>query len=398
MRAAPAASRKIHLEPLRIAVVTVIPTPYRDPFWRVFERNEEVELTVFYCAGGKKDRPWTVDWGQPNHACYLKGYNLAAAFGAATSLYWNPEIRKRLREKPYDGIIVAGYNHFTMLWAMWFARRKGIPYFLSSESYLQQRRSWWKPLIKDWLVRRIVSHARGNLPTGKLASEYLLHYGAHPERLCPVPNIPDVDQFQECAKTLLPQRVRLRKERGLEKPSILFVGRFIPMKGGHLLIKAFSRLTRDLDAQLIMLGDGPERTAWQKLATSEGINDRIQFPGFVSPQSIPAWFASVDLMCLPSTNETWSVVVLEALASGLPVVITDRVGCYPNVISRAEVGEVVAAGEIGALYLGLKCQLEKEISRKEMFRLWKETRREFEYGVVASRLRGFLQQWCRFPE
>ena len=63
-----------------------------------------------------------------------------------------------------------------------------------------------------------------------------------------------------------------------------------------------------------------------------------------------------------------------------------------------EVGEVVAAGEIGALYLGLKRQLEKEISRKEMFRLWKETRREFEYGVVASRLRGFLQQWCRFPE
>ena len=59
----------------------------------------------------------------------------------------------------------SGYNHFTMLWAMWFARRKGIPYFLSSESYLQQRRSWWKPLIKDWLVRRIVSHARGNLPT-----------------------------------------------------------------------------------------------------------------------------------------------------------------------------------------------------------------------------------------
>ena len=108
MRAAPAASRKIHLEPLRIAVVTVIPTPYRDPFWRVFERNEEVELTVFYCAGGKKDRPWTVDWGQPNHACYLKGYNLAAAFGAATSLYWNPEIRKRPRDKPYDGIIVGG--------------------------------------------------------------------------------------------------------------------------------------------------------------------------------------------------------------------------------------------------------------------------------------------------
>jgi glycosyltransferase involved in cell wall biosynthesis len=377
---------------LRIGVVTAIPTPYRDPFWNVVSGYEGVDLELIYCAKNKGDRPWKVSWEQNYRAHYPKAFNLASKFGKSASLYWNPEIRSILKGSKFDGLIIGGYNHLTMLWAISYARQHRIPYFLASESYLGQGRAKWKHLIKSWFVRLIVTRAKGCFPTGDLASDYLLHYGANRKQLCAVPNIPDVKSFYQMAQSLSAERSSIRTELRLQKRSILFIGRFIAMKGGHFLIKAFERIAESIDAQLVMLGDGPKRNEWESLVQELGLKDRVRFEGFQAPESLPKWFAAADLMCLPSTNETWSVVVLEALASGLPVVVTDRVGCYPNAVVNETVGKVVSAGSVESLESGLRSQLAKSVPHCDVHKAWEETRESFSYEVVANRLVEFLRE------
>ena len=145
-----------------------------------------MELDVYYCAPKKADRPWELTWEFHYNAIHLPSINLAKQFGAASSCYWNRGVIKRFREGQYDAFVVCGYNHLTMLATFAYAQRANIPYFLSSEAYLKQRRKKWRVWIKDKLVRWIVTHAAGNMPTGTLASEYLIHYGADPEKLTPV--------------------------------------------------------------------------------------------------------------------------------------------------------------------------------------------------------------------
>ena len=381
--------------PIRIAVLTAIPTPYRDPFWNVMAENPGIELEVIYCAKQKGDRPWDLAWEQNYTVHYPESINYARRWGPAASLYWNPQTRGILRAGQFDGIIVGGYNHPTMLWAIGYARRHKIPYFLASESYLQQKRSSWKHLIKSWLVRSIVKNARGCLPTGTLAAEYLIHYGAKEERLCHVPNVPDVVALFQTARELQPRREAIRDRLGLRGKTVLFIGRFIPMKGGDLLIRAFREMHHEFDAELVMLGDGPMRKAWESLAEAEGLAAFVRFAGFQAPEALPEWFAAADLMCLPSNNETWSVVVLEALSSGLPVVITDRVGVYANAVTDERVGKVVRANDLEALKSGMRAQLNESVDRETMFEAWSATRTEFSYAQVATKLCNTLLEWCQ---
>src|SRR5688500_12112523 len=108
---------------MRLAVVTSIPTPYRDPLWNAVASRPSVMLDVYYCAAGKADRPWDVSWEQAFRAEVLPGWNLARWAGVDASCYMNPAIERRLRSGRYDAVILGGYNHVTMLWAASFAAR-----------------------------------------------------------------------------------------------------------------------------------------------------------------------------------------------------------------------------------------------------------------------------------
>ena len=88
------------------------------------------------------------------------------------------------------------------------------------------------------------------------------------------------------------------------------------------------------------------------------------------------------------------MVVLEALSSGLQVVVTDRVGCYPNAVTNSTVGSVVSAGSAESLEHGIRSQIEKKVSHSEVHNAWIETRETFSYELVARRLVESLHKWC----
>lgn len=371
---------------MRIAVVTVHPTPYRDPFWNHVAAEPGVSLDVYYCTNEQGDLPWQPTWEIHYHAEALPVINLAAKLGRPGFIYWNPSIRDRLARGHYDAVVISGYNHPTMLEAIRFCRWNRVPYFLMSESYLAQPRAHWRRLVKTPLVRWVVRGAEGCFPTGRWAKEYLVHYGADPARCWFVPNVPDVDALASRADRLTADRAGLKARLGLgADPVVLYVGRLVPFKRVDILLEAFARTVNRIPSSLAIVGDGILRGELEAQAASLGLTDRVHFVGFTPPEDVADWYAAADVLVLPSVGETWSTTLIEALASDLPVITTSLVGAAADVINDSAVGTIVPPADSQALESALAHALQLPRARADIRRLWSDVRETLRYTALAQR-------------
>lgn len=372
---------------MRLAVVTPHPTPYRDPFWNEVAAQPGVSLDVFYCTDRQADLPWTPSWEMRYRAEALPVINLAAKLGRPGFIYWNPAITARLSQGGYDAIIVGGYNHPTLVQAMRVARRMRIPYFLMSESYLGQPRSSWRRVVKTPFVRWAVTGAAGCFPTGTWARDYLVHYGASPERCWMVPNVPDLAALGHRADTLREQRSNLRGRHGYgSEPVVLYVGRLVPFKRVDILIEAFATIAAGGPCSLAIVGDGDLRGALEDQAARAGLRDRVRFVGFTAPDEVPEWYALADVLALPSVGETWSATLIEALASNLPVVTTSLVGAAADVVNDPLVGTIVPPADAEALAGALQARISRPVTRDDVRRVWSPQRDALRHDVIARRM------------
>ena len=161
------------------------------------------------------------------------------------------------------------------------------------------------------------------------------------------------------------QRATLRATLGVAADArlVLFVGHLVPVKALDVLLRAWALLERDGQgpgaARLVLIGEGTERGALERLAGQEGVADRVEFLG-PRPQAVVAdWIAAADLLCLPSHAEGSPNVVVEALASGTPVVAS-RVGGIPDLVDDGVNGLLVAPGDPAALAAALAAALGRD--------------------------------------
>ena len=138
--------------------------------------------------------------------------------------------------------------------------------------------------------------------------------------------------------------------RGSDDPlRVLCVGRLVPEKGLAILLQAIAELRGQQHAcELILLGDGPERKALEQLTQELEISDVTRFLGAVGQDEIHQWFDWADLFCLPTFAEGLPVVIMEAMASGVPVVTT-RITGIPELIEHGHTGLLVPPGRPEAI-------------------------------------------------
>lgn len=138
----------------------------------------------------------------------------------------------------------------------------------------------------------------------------------------------------------------------LPAPRLLFVGRHRYYKGLEVLLQALPQVT----ASLLVVGDGPMRSAWEALARRLGLMERVRFLGEVPPADLPGWYATADVFVLPATlrAEAFGTVLLEAMAAGLPCVTTELGTGTSFVVRDGETGLVVPAKDVQALATALR--------------------------------------------
>jgi glycosyltransferase involved in cell wall biosynthesis len=188
-------------------------------------------------------------------------------------------------------------------------------------------------------ARRIVAVSR---PLAARAAEL----GARPDRIDVVPNGIDRDAF--CPR----DKAEARRELGVapDDQLVLYVGHVTEEKGAFDLVRAFAGNAALRRAKLVLVGDGHGVSACQELARSTGV--AAQLVGAQPHAAIPTWLAACDLLCLPSWNEGMPNVVVEALASGRPVVASDVGGI--SELLRPGSGEVVTPRDPRALGAALE--------------------------------------------
>lgn len=127
---------------------------------------------------------------------------------------------------------------------------------------------------------------------------------------------------------------------------VLHVSNFRPVKRIRDVVRTFARVQKEVPSRLVFVGDGPERPAAAEEARELGITDRVVFLG--KQDSVAEIMACADLLLLPSQNESFGLVALEAMASGVPVVAS-RAGGLPEVVDHGETGFLAPVGDVEAM-------------------------------------------------
>jgi len=152
--------------------------------------------------------------------------------------------------------------------------------------------------------------------------------GVHRTRMSVIWNSADEDDFKPRLKRDAKKSLNLP----LEKKIILFVGRLAPVKGICYLIRAMPLILRGREAILLIIGEGPERSSLQHLVKTLNLQSTVLFLGHIYPKKLALYYNAADTFVLPSLIEGHPVVLLEAMASGLPIVATDVGGNNESVI------------------------------------------------------------------
>ena len=130
--------------------------------------------------------------------------------------------------------------------------------------------------------------------------------------------------------------------------TLLFVGKFIEVKRAHDILRALRILqNQGLTVSAVYVGDGPLRSSLTTEAERSGVS--AHFVGFKNQSELPVYYALADALVLPSKSETWGLVVNEAMATGTPAIVSDAVGCRPDLIVEGETGYSYPVGDVATL-------------------------------------------------
>jgi glycosyltransferase involved in cell wall biosynthesis len=340
-------------------LIYIEPTTYLMPLWReIKSRTPGMSRMVFL------EENLTQDWG------------IKTQDDADVELLRGGRISKLTRllqligKRDVELVHLAGWGHPLLLAAMVAAWLRRIPVTMESDTPLPVGLPFWKRAVKRLLYPMLFKLPSRFLPGGSRQAAYLRHYGVAGEKISIAQMTVDVAVIMRHTDGIdRAQRAKIRRDLGLPDDAtvFLYVGRMEPHKGLQALIEAVGRLPQDVrsPAVLLLVGDG---SMSEMLRRAVKANPRIRWPARLSGTALLDTYAAADVFVLASRFEPWGLVVNEAMAAGLPVIATDRVGCVDDLILLGETGLVVPAESPDALADAMKSLLLDRPLREKMAR------------------------------
>jgi 1,2-diacylglycerol 3-alpha-glucosyltransferase len=228
-------------------------------------------------------------------------------------------------------VVVPGWASTPAWSAMQWCARNRVPMIVLSEST-----AWDGPRVawKEAIKRRLIGLFSAALVGGQLHREYLTALGFSPAQIIFGYDAVDNGYFSGRVDAIRedPEKIRLRL--GLPRDYFLASARFVEKKNLPRLLEAYAqyRAAQTDPWPLVLLGDGELRSELERQIDTLGLRDHVRLPGFVQYDELPAYYALAGAFVHPSMIEPWGLVVNEALASGLPVLVSNRCGCVPELV------------------------------------------------------------------
>ena len=252
----------------------------------------------------------------------------------------------RLSELEPEVVLVPGYYTLPAIAAaLWAKLHRSVSILMTESTAYDHPRVAWKEWAKGLLLRALFDWA---VAGGKEHLTYLEQLGFPADRTAQFYDVVDNQLFAEGTDAL---RGQSPAESGLpDHPYFVYVGRFAEEKNISRLLESWVVYRREGGAwPLVLVGDGPLASSLREAAAVSGFGADVYFPGLKSSRALLPYYAFAGCFILPSTREPWGLVVNEAMAAGLPVLVSDRCGCAADLVEPGRNGFVFSPADGPAL-------------------------------------------------
>jgi len=343
----------------KIGILTTHPIQYQVPWFRKLSALPEIDLTVFYCMIPNEMQQGdgfgiNFTWDIP----LLDGYKYEVLENVSKQPsvinYWGcdtPGIKNIVKNREFDAFVVNGWIVKSCIQLLRVCRQYDVPCIVRGESNAIRPRAWWKGQIH----KRLLAKYSAFLNIGKSNREFYLQNGIADEKIFFAPYCVDNERFELAYEAMSQERDSIRERWGITSTAFtfLFCAKFIEKKHPMHLLKSMCIAIKKIEnlstpIHLLMVGDGEQKIECEEFVRQKRLP--VTFAGFMNQAEIVRAYVASDCLVLPSDyGETWGLVVNEAMACGLPVIVSDHVGCHKDLIYPGQTGEIFPFGDHNAL-------------------------------------------------
>ena len=334
-------------------MIYIEPAPYIVHLIRVLrQRHPDISLRVLYI-----------------HAALTQPWEAGLDDGVSELLPASPKeaakvLSQAIRAGDFDILHLAGWGHPLLMRVLILGIFFGRIISVESDTQLPDREPSWKALVKRLLYPMLFSRIAVFFPGGSRQKRYFRHYCVSDKKIRVAQMTVDVTQINQLVADTKGKCATIRERMGLKSVSVvfIFVGRLEEYKGITLLLDAFEKI-ESTTVQLLIVGDGNLRNKIEHKASNIR---RIHYMGRSDFAEVMEALAISDVVVVPSSFEPWGLVVNEAMAAGLPVIASNRVGCVDDLVQHGITGLIFPTGDTTALEMAMQRLAGDKLLRKQM--------------------------------
>lgn len=338
-----------------LVIIVTHPIQYQVPLYRALAESGVSFEVWFLCSRGAdeyfdegfgKKFSWDINLLEGYQHRFLK-VNDSPTTARFFGLRLQEDLNTLIKEKGVKALWIQGWQVFAYWQVLFQLKNSNIDIWLRAESNSLKRNYWPKSFIRKFLLKWFFSKIDKFLYIGSLNKELYLNHGVPLEKLFYAPYFVDNAKFSKEYNELEPFRLKFRKTWNIPSDvfCFLFVGKLIPKKRPEDLIKAAKIVSRKHKIHLLFVGSGSlEETLKSQVSLVYNYSGpkcrenagslSASFVGFLNQSKIVQAYVAADALVLPSDfNETWGLVVNEAMACGVPAVVSDQCGCAKDLVA-----------------------------------------------------------------
>jgi glycosyltransferase involved in cell wall biosynthesis len=343
----------------KLVIVTTHPIQYQIPWFRGLEETGLYELTVLFgmlpdsaqqAVGFGKDFSWDIPLLEGYRWKVLENYSKNPGLDDFSGINV-PSIGSELKSLKPDVVILTGWQSKMLIQAAVAAKIRGIPMVMRGDSNAMQLR----PFYKRYLHQVFLKLFDAFITVGSSNRQFYYENSVSDAKLFDAPHFVDNARFLQTIEEKGTKIDELRSRLQIPESKFCFVyaGKLIDKKNVGELLKGFLMLCEKekinnsdegLTSHLLIIGDGEHRSELELSAVEKNLP--VTFAGFINQSDLPLYYAIGNCFLLCSDyGETWGLVVNEAMICGMPAIVSDRVGCGPDLIIEGQTGFVYSYGD-----------------------------------------------------
>ena len=329
----------------RLAIVTTHPIQYNAPLFKLLTERNVIDLKVFYTWGNAPVKMFDKKFG------ILREWDIPLTEGYAFEMLHNYAVKpdsnrffgilnlglqEKLKQWNPDAVLVYRWSVWSHFFLLAYFNIKDCRLFFRGDSVLNDAPPSLKANITKWMKQFVFRRVNTAFYVGTRNRRYYENLGFDRNRLAFAPHSIDNKRFQSNAEQWEAKALQVRTQLGFEPEHIVFlyVGKLYSLKSIDVLISTFKQIENQ-KFRLLIIGDGQDLAHLRDLAKTD---KRILFQPFKNQSEMPWVYRIGDVFVLPSKSETWGLSVNEAMACGLPVVVSTNCGCQSELVIEGVTG------------------------------------------------------------